>query len=145
MIDKQFVESFLRLNNVAATASTAEIRTVLTEANWPPEQVREALLVYNTDPAISQALAQKPSQTFRPDMDWSSSRLSSLLGVDVVVDPRSFRASITREVLLEDPRKKILIGLCTTVTAVAIAASICAGLMYFFEVGPFYKQGIDII
>lgn len=45
MTDKRFVESFLRLNNVGADAPTAEIKKVLAQAHWPPEEIEEALLV----------------------------------------------------------------------------------------------------
>ena len=146
MIDKRFVESFLRLNNISTTASTAEIRTILTQAHWPPEQIKEALLLYTTDGTIAQALSKRqPSQMFRPDMDWSSSNLSSLLGTDVIVDPQAFHASVVQKVQFADMGKKMLIGLSIALIAVAIAASTGIGLMYFFEVGLFHKDVSSII
>ncbi len=41
--------------------------------------------------------------------------------------------------------KKILVGLCIAIVALAIAGGIGFGLMYLFEVGPFYTKAADII
>jgi ABC-type phosphate/phosphonate transport system permease subunit len=146
MIDKKFVESFLRLNGVPATARVAEIQTLLVKAGWPQEQVKEALLLYTSDATMSEALAEKKQpQAFRPDMDWSSSKISSLLGTDVILDPSSFRASLAKKMQFSDMNKKIFICLCIATIATLIAVGIGIALMYFFEVGPFYKQIGSII
>ena len=144
MTDKRFVESFLRLNNVGADAPTAEIKKVLAQAHWPPEEIEEALLVRSGGTAAAQALAHRPhEQIFRPDMDWSSSKLSSLLGVDVIIDPKTFRMPASEQ--LKNTGKKVLFGFCVAVVAIIIAATLGVGLMYLFEIGPFYAHRVDII
>ena len=139
MIDKRFVESFLRLNNVGAHAPPTEIKTVLTQAHWLPEEIEEAILTQSTDKGAQQALAQKRHEpVFRPDMDWSSSQLSSLLGTDVIIDPKAFHTNATKEVRVAHIGKKVFVGLCVTGIALAVAVGISVTLMYFSGMGPFF-------
>lgn len=146
MMDKRFLESFLRLNNVAASASTEEIKGVLTQAHWTPREIEEALLVHGGDDTAAIAYAHKRhEQVFRPDMDWSSSKLSSLLGVDVVIDPKSFRMPTLVKERLKYTSKKVFVGFCIVAVSVAVAVGLGIGLMYLFEIGPFYTHTGDII
>ncbi len=144
MLDKLFFESFLRLNNVSAHASAVEIKTLLTQAHWPKEEIEEALLLSNTNGPVSAAPLGAHEQVFRPDMDWSSSKLSSLLGIDVVIDPKTFRLTEEKE-RVANTGKKILIGLAITLVALAIAAGIGLGLLYFFKIGQFHTHTQNII
>ena len=148
MMDTHFLESFLRLNNLSANASTVDITAALTQAHWTPQQIEEALLVHANGgtPTASQELAQKQrTRVFRPDMDWTSSKLSSLLGIDVVVDPASFHPPSSGGARAKETGKKLLVGLGIAVAAVVVAAGIGIGLMYLFEVGPFYTRVADIL
>ena len=147
-MDTHFLESFLRLNNLSANASTVDITAALTQAHWTPEQIEEALLVHANGgtPTASQELARKQrTKVFRPDMDWTSSKLSSLLGIDVVVDPASFHPPSSSGARAKETVKKLLVGLGIAGAAVVVAAGIGIGLMYFFEVGPFYTRVADIL
>ena len=148
MMDKRFLESFLRLNNIGNSASKEEVTRALVQAHWPPEQIEEALLLRTSThtPTASQQLAQKrEKQVFRPDMDWSSSKLSLLLGTDVVVDPASLRIGFSDAAQSRMLGKKFAVGFGVTLAAMAIAASLGIGLMYFFGIGPFHTQTAPII
>lgn len=146
MIDKRFVDSFLRLNNVAVGASAEEIRSVLTQAHWAPREIEEALWAHTYDGAGTRASEQAHHElTFRPDMPWSSSALSSLLGIDVVIDPQSFRIPATTKERLAGTGKKIFVGFCIMAVSVAVAIGLGIGLMYLFGIGPFYTHTGDII
>ena len=141
MIDARFLESFLRLNNLGDTASAKEIETTLAQAHWTPEQIEEAIVVRSGNGTASPLLAQRhPADRFRPDMNWSSSKLSSLLGIDVVIDPKAFHAEAVKKELVANTGTKILVALCTAVVALAIAAGIGLGLMYLSHIGPFYTS-----
>lgn len=145
-MEKGFVESFLRLNGIGPHASESEVSAALAEARWPKEQIEEALLVRSGDGAAKKRLAEKRSgPAFRPDLPWSSAKISSLLGIDVILDPKTFRMSVEKEAILAHTGRKVLLGLCTAIVALAIAAGIGVTIMYFLEVGPFHTQAQDII
>ena len=146
MVDKQFFESFLRVNKLNTGVSAAQIESMLNAARWTPQDIKEALLIYSgKDPSAGASTEKSENRLlFRPDMEWSSSKLSSLLGMDVVIDPKSFRMPSSTETR-RNIGKKIVIGLCIAIAAVTIAGGIGAGLMYLFEIGPFYTQAESII
>lgn len=146
MADKRFVESFLRLNNVHADAPDEEIRKTLLAARWPGAEIEETLaLLKGKETPKNTSATEARDLAFRPDMEWSSTKLSSLLGIDVVIDPKSFRASATGEAQVQDTGKRVLVGLCIVVIAASVAFGISLTLMYFFEMGPFQTQAKDII
>ncbi len=146
MIDKPLVDSFLRLNYVGANASAEEITKVLTQAHWPPLQIREALWLRGiTDTAEGALSAPQHSAIFRPDMPWSTSALSALLGTDVVIDPAAFHASIASREKQKELGKKILIGMSAAIIALILTGGIAVALTYWLKVGPFYVNTTTII
>ncbi len=146
MLEKGFVERFLKLNHVAPNASADEIRAVLTEARWAPEEVEAAvILVQGADEVARAALLERHKEkTFRPDMDWSSQKLSSLLGIDVVVDPKAFKTNTTLHIQAADMGRRLLVGLGATLAALVVALCLGVLLMYVLEVGPF-REPVDAI
>lgn len=145
MFDKRFIERFLRLNNVDLTASEEEIRAVMHEARWAEDDVAAAIALVKGDTKSEQAFIERiKEKTFRPDMDWSSHKLSSLLGIDVVVDPHAIQTQSPTHTQVVDVGKKLLLGICTIGTAVIIAATVGIIVMYILEVGPF-TQPVDAI
>ncbi len=146
MLDKRFVERFLKLNHVAVDAPAAEIKSVLTKARWNTEEIETALmLVQGTDPNAQEKLRQRESErAFRPDIDWSSSKLSSLLGIDVVVDPRHIRMPALQEKVAHLSRK-MLLGCSAIVFALVTAALLGVLLMYLLGLGPWQAPVDDII
>ncbi|MBI4087143.1 hypothetical protein HY416_04165 [Candidatus Kaiserbacteria bacterium] len=146
MMDKRFIDSYLRINNVDERASEATVRKTLGDARWPKEEIEEAILVRNGDEAAKARLIQKEKErTFRPDMDWSSTKLSTLLGTDVVIDPKLFQTYAHRQEQAGGGVRTILFGLSIAAIATIIAAGIGVALLYFLEMGPFYTQAQDII
>lgn len=148
MMDTHFLESFLRLNNIGTHAPKEEVTRVLVQAHWPPEQIEEALRMHASreTPTASQQLARRQQkQMFRPDMDWSSSTLSSLLGIDVIIDPASLHVGSSGGTRADTAGRKLLVGFGVTCAALVVAASIGLGLMYFFEIGPFSTHATPII
>lgn len=140
MMDKRFLESFLRLNNISANAPAAEVEAVLTRANWPKEEIQEALLTRSGAGATTTRSLFNHGQTFRPDMQWPSAQISSLLGIDVIVDPHALRLSATTHERFAQMAQRTLSWLATGVTAALIATGIGVALAYFFKIGPFYTH-----
>lgn len=145
MFDKRFIERFLRLNNVDLTASEEEIRAVMHEARWADNDVAAAIALIKGDTKSEQALSERiKEKTFRPDMDWSSNKLSSLLGIDVIVDPQAIQTHPPTRAQVVDFGKKLLLGICAIATAAIIAATVGIIVMYLLEVGPFTRP-VDAI
>ncbi len=146
MMDKRFLESFLRLNNISVNAPAAEVEAALTRANWPKEEIQEALLTRARDDGAALTLPKlNHGQAFRPDMELPSERLSSLLGIDVIVDPTALRLSATTHEHFAEMRRKVLSWLAAGATAILIAAAIGIAFAYFFEIWPFYTHTESII
>lgn len=132
MIDRHFLTCFLRLNNVDPQASPGEVRAVLESARWPQEDIEHAL-------ALCAGSENRIDVPFRPDMQWSSPQLSSLLGVDVVVDPAQvkFEQGHMRSLHRIFEHALLCVSICTA--ALGVAALLGFGLMYYLEIGPFHS------
>lgn len=145
MVDKHFLDSFIRLNHIAPDASPEVLEKALAEARWLPEDITEALAVYRGDGASVKQLNEKRQEKmlFRPDMDWSSSKLSSLLGTDVVIDPKSFPVPAAAQAA--HLGKKIMLGISMAAIAFIIAGTIGVSIMYALQIGPFSAEVESII
>lgn len=141
-MDKRFLEKFLRLNHVdKETASDEEIRDVLEKAKWSEEEVRMSIELIRNKGAASEtqfATSGHDTSLFRPDMDWSSERLSSLLGVNVVVRPGSRMGEPSFKDNFAEAGRNTLLVATVTLFSVAIAVGAGIALMYHLQVGPFY-------
>jgi len=135
MLDKNFLQSFLRVNNASPDMSDAEVRTVLGRAGWSESEIAAAIVLLRTEtPSVQKGEANLP---FRPDMEFSSSQLSELLGVDVVIDPGRMH---TQEGILQGTSFSLrhalsVMGIIFLATGLALGAGIFSA--YMFEIGPF--------
>lgn len=128
MVDQHFLQGFLRINNIAEDASVEEIREVLVRARWSEEDIERA---------VSLCVEKGDQQLERREETVSSSRMSALLGTDVVLDPRERRRGSLWGTVL-----KVFVGLAA---ALLVAAIVGAGLMYYLETGPFQAAAEGIL
>jgi hypothetical protein len=135
MLDRHFLDSFLKLNHTSPTMSDEEVSAVLSKAGWSKSEIDSALILLQKGAVPSSSQGNVP---FRPDMEFSPSQLSSLLGVDVKLDPSIMRgasASIDgREVVV-----RTFFGFGIVLVSLSIAALIGLGSMHFLEIGPFAR------
>lgn len=124
--------------------SDAEIKNVLAQAGWTESETEAALSLLHTNAGNAESLftpqSVKLGGNFRPDGSFSSDQISSLLGVDVELDPRRVRqrqavlasAEGLRETLFRTAFASAIVAL-----SLGIAASIGMGFFYILEIGPF--------
>ena len=141
MLDKGFVERFLRLNNVSASSSDEEIKTALGQAKWSEAEINTALTLLRDQSLGSSVVAVSKGQSsiFRPDFDWSSEELSALLGVDVVVDPNALRKS-SAKLVRKRHMANVVAGVFVVLLAFVLALSIGAFVAYSLGAGPFHES-----
>ncbi len=137
MLDKNFVESFLRVNDASKSMSDTEVRTILGKAGWSESEVSAAVTLLRSEstPKIG---ADDTHLPFRPGMEFSSSQLSQLLGVDVVIDPGrlSEGQGAIREKTFSIQQVLSIIGVISLATGLAIGAGIFSA--FLLEIGPFH-------
>ena len=71
---------------------------------------------------------------------------SEYVGTDIVVDPQAFQ--ISKVVRKREPRhivRRTFVALGTMLLAVTVAAGVGLGLMWFFEIGPFYIHADSLL
>jgi hypothetical protein len=145
MLDKQFLQSFLKLNNASDKMSDAEVRGVLDKAGWTQSEAEAALALLRSNVENAESLFASKNVTlggthFSPGVDASSTQISSLLGVDVEIDPRRLRqqrASLASPEALHHTLMRTAIGSAIVLLSVGIAAMVGMGFFFFLEIGPF--------
>ncbi len=138
MLDKNFLQSFLKVNNASETMSDADVRKVLQTAGWSESEVVAAVSLLRSGSTSPDASIGQSMKNFRSDMEFSSSQLSDLLGIDVVIDPHRVRNGV---LIHADNTKFIIARVLTSVgiaaLAIGLALSMGVGSAYLFEIGPF--------
>lgn len=137
MLDKNFLQSFLKVNNASENMSDAEVRKVLETAGWSQTEIDAALSLLRTGVQGSTETIGKPLARFHPDMEFSSNQLSSLLGLDVTIDPENVKRGITGVATSGHIFSDIIFWFFITVLATALAAGMGVGSAYYFQLGPF--------
>jgi len=138
MLDRNFLQSFLRVNNASEAMSNEDIAKILFRAGWLQTETDEAITLLRSNTNGSMYSEKRKAVGFRPDMDFSSAQLSVLLGVDVVIDPS--KLSTHQQTPVQRARVALLhfvFVASVIVLAVGVALGAGIGSAYYFEIGPF--------
>ena len=133
MTQRRFIEHILKLNNTSKDAPEEELRALFEQAAWTAKDIDEAIQLCTTLNVDDQDVASSTVGTFRPDREWSSEQLSSLLGVAVVTNP-------AEQTELHESERKEESAHATYTVLIAGACALCAVgalgvvLMYVFNV-----------
>lgn len=137
MLDKHFVESFLRLNNADTKMSDAEVHDVLARAGWSEPEISAAIALLRGTANMHMPPVNGVGASFRPDMEISSTQLSSLLGVNVNIDP----AKMHYPAGVVSPGRQTLVQVfqifAVITLSLALAAALGVSLLYYLQIGPF--------
>ncbi len=135
MLDKNFLQSFLRVNNASPNMSDAEVRVVLERAGWSASEVAAALTLLRSEP--SPAPNDRSNIPFQSGMEFSSSQLSELLGVDVVIDPGRLQEhqGVMQGGAFSLRYVVTVFGTIVLATGLALGAGLFSAFM--LEIGPF--------
>lgn len=137
MLDKNFLQSFLHVNNASESMSDVEVRAVLQKAGWSESEVLTALALLRskTNPSTESAGTHMP---FHQGMEFSSSQLSHLLGVDVEIDPgrlQTYQGAVSGSTF---SLQQLISGVGIVLLATGLAVGAGLFLAYVSETGPFH-------
>lgn len=147
MADTNFIHQLLHLNGVGPDASDDELRALFLKAGWSEQDIAKTISSFRHPErvAVEKERPLSPGQSHTGD---SSDRISSLLGIDIVVDPSMIRDRITHQLTKERRGFYALLRLwgmlLVVATVLAFAASWAA--FYFLDIGPFKStaaEGLD--
>lgn len=136
MLDKHFLDSFLKINNASSAMTNIEVSSVLKNAGWSQSEIDGALALLRNGASEG----KEGTVPFRPDMDFSSSQLSHLLGVDVTLDPQTLyvpggiSAPHSHNLMTQ-----FFVGLLIVCISLSLAAGVGFASAHFLEIGPFAK------
>ena len=138
MLDKNFLQSFLRVNNGSEDMPDTKVQQVLELAGWSKSEIDAALALLHGAADSPRRTITESSTNFRSDMEFSSSELSDLLGVDVVIDPANVRTSLIAK--KKAASKVMMVGVSIALLAFGLAMSMGFGSAYLFGIQPFGLQ-----
>jgi hypothetical protein len=140
MIDKHFIDSFLKLNNLTVDETDETLREAFTKAAWTPEETDKALNILrgtSEEPVVSN---MRTDAAFKPAMTHSSEQLSLLLGADVKIDPMSVRTIKKQKTTTSGHTSHKFVSSIGAVVFGSLFA-LCVGLvlMFYTSTGVFYS------
>jgi len=95
MIEKKHLESFLKANGIAPTASDEEIRSVLISARWDHSEIDTALIVLRENMSNHETHVDTIHKVFNTDSRLNAAEINSLLGIKVSLSTEDIRTSLS--------------------------------------------------
>lgn len=135
MIEREQVASILRLNGIDIKAPADEIKSILLSAKWHEDDVETALTVLHKDPKDSREHAETFHKVFNTDEKLSPETISTLLGVDIDMNPKDL------ELHRQRARGQLTGGLAMHILLISLVLSsiFIFGSMWLLKVGFFHE------
>ncbi len=135
MIAREHVDNFLRVNNLSAVATDAEIERALAEARWHPEDVTCALSILRENGAECNQNDVTPLVQIYSDKTLSPTAISSLLRIDIKLDRK-----LPERGFIVDSDAKVQFVHNTLVVVAALCIATIAGVaaIYYFDLNSLY-------
>ena len=86
MINRQHLNTLLKINGLATTAPDTDIRSTLLAANYNDTEIESALLLLKQNIGGNQPRTDGLYKVFYSDTHLKSAEISNLLGIDVSID-----------------------------------------------------------
>jgi hypothetical protein len=131
MINRQAVEQYLQVNNVAPTAPDQEIKEVLLRAKWHEDDVDTALTVLRENNITNDHHVDTLHQVFHSDERLKPETISALLGIDV-----DMSEIIAREKVQHTVAASSVLVVIAVATSLSVTFFVAA--MWMLKMGPFY-------
>lgn len=131
MIDRQHVETLLRIQGVTPTSPDEEIRSVLMSAKFKDDEIDTAITVLRENVTDKTFKVDGLHKIFRSEEGLKSQEISSLLGIDINVDELEINNSHRRNL---GTSQYITIA----VLSIIVAAICVVFVMYQNQMGPFH-------
>lgn len=130
MINKQHIETILKINGLPATAPEEEIRSVLISSRYNNNEIDTAIMVLKENTTTNVSHVDGLHKVFRTDKGLKPAEISRLLGIDMAVRPdRKIRAIDSNPVLYH-----LMIGIISLIVAILTITT----YMYITDIGFFH-------
>ncbi len=130
-MEKQDIETILKINGVSPEAPDEEIRSVLLSARYNNDEVDTAVMVLKENTKTHQTRVDGLHKVFRSDEALNPQEISALLGIEVEVKELNLEKTNRREM---GTIQSIFVGVVATI----IAMSGILFAMYVNHVGIFH-------
>jgi hypothetical protein len=130
-MEKQDIETILKINGVSPEAPDEEIRSVLLSARYNKDEVDTAVMVLKENTKTHQTRVDGLHKVFRSDEALNPQEISALLGIEVEVKEINLEKKNRREM-------STIQGVFVGVVATIIAVSGVLFAMYVNHVGVFH-------
>lgn len=131
MINREQIESILKVNGVSPAAPDEQIRSVLLSARYDKNEVDTAIMVLRENIKTNKTRVDGLHKIFRTDQALQPEEISQLLGIEVDI----------KEKVVSQSRDSLPAGfqyVLVWLFSVALAVSSIMLYMYFHKVGVFY-------
>lgn len=132
MLQKQKIESILKINGASTTSSDDEIRSVLLSARYSSDEVEDAILVLRGNSAKNCSTIDGLHKVFRTGESLKPSEISLLLGIEVNI------VELSDKKVVEAKKVVLLNGVIIVVVALILALLGVLFAMYIYKVGVFH-------
>lgn len=132
MMNKNQIETILKINGASVSSPDEVIRSVLLSARYKKDEVDTAIMVLRENTKTNKTRVEGLHKIFRTDETLKPNEISQLLGIDVNINDKVEPKSKAREV---NGFQFVLIWILSVVCAVA-------GIliyMYLHKVGIFFE------
>lgn len=133
MLQRQQIESILRINGASISSPDEEIRSVLLSARFNHEEIDTAILVLKENKKTNISRVDGLHKVFRSGEALHSSEISSLLGIEVNI------VELSNKKITEAKKLIFAQGIFIVVIALALASFGILIAMYIYKVGIFYS------
>ena len=137
MIDKNRVESILKVNGLTPTSDSEQIQSVLLSARYSKDEVDTAIMVMREDKKTNETRVDGLHKVFRTDNGLTPKEISKLLGIDIAITDKLHD-------LEAEKRANNLFTLFLTGISVALAILSILMYMYIAKIGLFHPTAAAI-
>lgn len=131
MIEREHLESILKINGVNPKSPDDQIRSILLSARYSKDEVDMAIMILREDVKTKQTRVDGLHNVFRTNERLTSEQIAELLGIEVTLNK-------SPEARKKQQSSPILQYVLLWALSVAIAVFGILSYMYVHQFGPFY-------
>lgn len=132
MLQRQQIESILKINGVSSTSPDEEIRSVLLSARFNDDEIDTAILVLKENKKTNISRVDGLHKIFRTGEALHPSKISSLLGIEVNI------VELSDKKVVEAKKMALVQGVVITIVALSLASFGVFIAMFVYKVGIFH-------
>ncbi len=134
MLQRQQIESILKINGVSTASPDDEIRSVLLSARFNEDEIDTAILVLRENKKTNISRVDGLHKVFRSGEALHPSEISSLLGIEVNI------IELTNKKVTEAKKLIFAQGVVIMIIALALASLGILIAMFIYKVGIFHTS-----